>query len=106
MALKIALKPVACGAGIGLLAAAAFAAVPTAMDWRVNPGNLFHSGGHTNWPIVFDTWFSWFDPLALVAVPLASMVCLWLAMVDAGETPPGDSFRARQKEENGDECAR
>jgi len=72
---------------MGVLAAGALAMIPTAMDWRVNPGNLFRSGADTNWPIVFDTWFSWFAPLALAAAPLASVVCLWLGRRGSSKGP-------------------
>ena len=54
-----------------LLAAAAAAAIPTALDWMENPSGIFHGPDGTHWGFVWDTWHSWFLPLTLPAVVLA-----------------------------------
>ena len=50
------------GLGAGVLAAV----VMSFVDWRRNPSGLFHDEHVTNWPIVAETAFSWFWPVALL----------------------------------------
>lgn len=65
------LRPVAKGLATGTLVAILAAAIPTALDWYRNWSGLFRNDSGTNWSIVFETWLSWFWPLALVAIPCA-----------------------------------
>lgn len=52
------------------------AAVPTLLDWRSNPGGVFYSDAGTDFAIVFETWYSWFRPAALLTIPVASLLFL------------------------------
>lgn len=65
------IKSVYAGVSIGVVVAFFAAALPTAMDWYSNPGGVFRTGSASNWPIVFQTWFSWFWPVAVVSIPTA-----------------------------------
>ena len=49
----------------GLCAGVLAAVVMSFLDWRRNPSGLFHDEHGTNWPIVAETAFSWFWPVAL-----------------------------------------
>ena len=60
---------------LGLSVAVYFAVV----DWRFNPGGIFHDDSGTHWGLVFDTVFSWFLPVALIAFMLATILHYWLA---------------------------
>ena len=51
--------------GLGTLIAAAVATAVSAHDWHVNPEDLFHTAAGTNWPVVWETWISWFEPVFL-----------------------------------------
>lgn len=68
------LRAVATGLATGTVVAILAAAIPTALDWYGNWSGLFRNDSGTNWSIVFDTLFSWFWPLALVAIPCAVVV--------------------------------
>lgn len=63
---------------IGLLVGVVLAIPPTFSDWQVNPSALFQGEDGTNWRIVFETLFSWFWPIALVASLLATLVHAWI----------------------------
>jgi hypothetical protein len=52
---------------IGLLTALGVAAAMTIMDWRRNPGGIFHNELGTDWIVVAETAFSWLWPVALLA---------------------------------------
>ena len=77
--MKVQTKSVGQGIGIGLLAAVLIAAPFTAIDWYQNPGGIFRGVGGTNWQILWETAFSWFWPCALLTVPVALFLKLWLA---------------------------
>jgi hypothetical protein len=54
------------------------AATATAMTWTdylFNPEGLFHGPAGTNWPVVWETWITWFLPtsgmVALLMIPMA-----------------------------------
>ena len=57
------------------LAALLLAAVMTGLDWRLNPGGVFHSAGVTHWRAVGETLASWFLP----AFPLFTALALLIA---------------------------
>ena len=63
------------GAGTGLVIAAAMSFV----DWRHNPGGIFHGELGTNWDIVLETAVSWFVPVAFVAAALSAVVLWWFS---------------------------
>ncbi len=56
------------GAIVGLLTGLLVSIPMTIADWRLNPSGLFHDAQGTHWPIVAETAFSWFWPVALVAL--------------------------------------
>ena len=58
----------------GAIAGFAVAATMTFIDWQQNPGGIFHDASGTRWPIVYETFLSWFLPIFVAATPLA-----WLA---------------------------
>ena len=72
--IKALLTGVGIGIGVGLLVAVSI----TFMDWRFNPGEIFHGPGGTNWEIVGETAWSWFWPCALAAMPVAVLASAWL----------------------------
>ena len=57
----------------GVLTGLAVAGVATLLDWRENPGGIFHGDAGTDWRIVFHTAASWF-------LPVAPTVCVIVAI--------------------------
>lgn len=57
------------GVAVGL----AVAATMTFLDWRANPGGIFHGADHTNWSVVLETALSWFVPTAGIVSVLSAM---------------------------------
>jgi hypothetical protein len=47
------------------------------LDWRLNPGGLFHGPGGTSWRVVWETWVSWFVPVFFLVAAVALSVVLW-----------------------------
>jgi hypothetical protein len=69
-----------CGLVAGVLLAGLVAAVPTAWDWLLDPGGVFRAGGAgTNWPVVLDTFASWFLPVLLLVAPFTVLGAAWRA---------------------------
>jgi hypothetical protein len=64
------IRSVTIGVAVGLVVAS----VATILDWRRNPGGVFHDGGTTHWAVVLETGWSWFYPVAALAA-----VAVWLA---------------------------
>ena len=60
-------------AGAGLLVASTM----TALDWRLNPSDLFHSSDGTNWDVVWQTWISWFLPVAASTLLACLPIGIW-----------------------------
>lgn len=54
----------------GLLAGLLFASVVTLMEWWQNPGGIYQTQAGTQWQIVWQTWSSWFFPVALTILAL------------------------------------
>ncbi len=75
---KIRIKSVYAGVVIGVVVAFFAAALPTAIDWYSNPGGIFRTGLASNWPVVLQTWFSWFWPVAVVSIPIAIIALAYL----------------------------
>lgn len=51
------------GIAVGLLTGLTVAGIATYLDWRVNPGGLYHGADGTHWDIVGDTAMSWLVPV-------------------------------------------
>lgn len=61
--------------GLISVASGLVVAVPmTVADWRLNPAGLFRDAEATHWGIVFETAFSWFLPVALIALAISLAV--------------------------------
>ncbi len=75
MTRKRLLLVLAFGAAVGFVVAA----LMTFLDWRLNPGGIFHGPRGTDWSIVMETAFSWFAPVSALAVVLALPVAIWNA---------------------------
>ena len=75
--MKITVKSVYFGTCAGMLVALLVAILPTAIHWYDNPGGIFRADYGTNWSIVFETWLSWFWPVAILTVPLALLIHAW-----------------------------
>ncbi len=70
---KYLLLSLAFGAALG----AVVAAIMTFMDWRLNPGGIFHGADGSDWSIVLETALSWFGPVFALSTALALGVCYW-----------------------------
>jgi len=55
----------------GSLAGLLVAGGITLMEWWQNPGGIFQTQVGTDWHIVWQTWSSWFFPVALTVLALA-----------------------------------
>ena len=55
----------------GLALGLVVASIMTWLDWRLNPGGIFFSREQgTHWPVVWETWSSWFWPVAWLGLAL------------------------------------
>lgn len=63
-------------AAIGLLLGIVVASAMTFMDWRANPGGIFHGETGTNWTIIMETAISWWWPVTLITM-LATVIFLY-----------------------------
>lgn len=63
------MQAVLVGATLGLVVSS----VVTFLDWRLNPGGIFHGDAGTNWIVVAETGFSWFLPVAAGASVVAAL---------------------------------
>ena len=62
------------GTAVGLVVGT----IMTFLDWRLNPGGLFHNAQGTDWSLVTATAASWFVPVAALVSALAMPVLYWL----------------------------
>ena len=62
------------GAVVGLLVASAI----TFLDWRLNPGGIFHNAQGTDWAVVTETAISWFAPVSVLVGFVSISVLYWL----------------------------
>ena len=62
---------IGCGIGFAVASTMAF------LDWRLNPAGIYHSDAGTNWVFVWDTWFSWFWPVASMAAAV-TLLAIWV----------------------------
>jgi len=60
------------GAHVGLVVAS----IATFLDWRTNPGGIFHGVDGTNWAVVMETAITWLAPVAVLAG-----VITWLTLL-------------------------
>ena len=61
----------------GLLAVALallIAALMAYLDWRLNPGGIFHGPGGTRWDVLLSTAWSWFWPVLLLGAAVAASI--------------------------------
>lgn len=63
------------GVAVGLVTAS----VMTFLDWRLNPGNIFHNSLGMNWSVVSETMRSWFAPTFVLAILLALPTAFWFS---------------------------
>ena len=66
------------GAIAGGAVGVAVASTMTFLDWRLNPGGIFHDAENTHWGVVWDTAISWFLPVGGIATALALLILLVL----------------------------
>ena len=66
------------GALIGLAAGLVVAGVMTYLDWRLNPGGIFHGTAGTNWPVLLETVWTWFLPVGPLEAALSTAVLFGL----------------------------
>jgi hypothetical protein len=76
--MKVEVRSIRVGMAWALIIALGVAIVPTFMDWRLNPGGLFHGGIGTHWGVVLETAWTWFWPVFLGVVPLTVLVHAWV----------------------------
>ena len=62
------------GVLIGLMAGLVVGFVMTVLDWRLNPGGIFHTAQGTDWAVVVETAVSWFSPVSIIASAIALLV--------------------------------
>lgn len=63
----------------GILAGLVVSTLLTFLDWRLNPGGIFHGAAGTDWLVVLETAWSWFWPVSLLVFVLALPgVLIWL----------------------------
>ena len=61
---------------VGLPAGFLVGCVLTLMEWRQNPGGIYQTQAGTEWDIVWQTWSSWFFPVALTV-----LILVWVTAV-------------------------
>jgi len=61
----------------GVLAGLAVSIAMTALDWFANPSGLFRGEDGTHWPVVWETAWSWFWPVACAAAAVVTPVKAW-----------------------------
>ena len=54
------------------------AGIFTYHDWQLNPGGIFYSNQETHWKYVWETFISWWWPVALIVTALSWGVLLIL----------------------------
>jgi len=75
--MKIEERSIRTGLAWALFFAFAVALVPTFLDWRLNPGGLFHGADGTSWAVVLETAWTWFWPVFLGVVPITVLAHAW-----------------------------
>ena len=57
----------------------------TLIDYRRNPGGIFQTQVGVHWGHLFETWVSWFVPVALMAFASSLLVLFWRARRSAAK---------------------
>ena len=70
-------RPWTMGLGLAVLVAAGIAGTASFLDWRLNPGGVFRNPEGTSWPVVWETWVSWFVPAVLLIAALLIPSLAW-----------------------------
>ena len=65
----------------GLLTGLVVSTTMTVMDWRLNPGKIFHNQSGTDWTVVGETALSWLVPVGLVTFLAAAVVLYSIAWI-------------------------
>ncbi len=85
-------RPWATVASVAAFIGAATATGMTWTDYLFNPSGLFHGPAGVNWPVVWETWISWFLPttgmVALLMIPMAVRRVRALKEREASEARP------------------
>ena len=77
----------------GLLTGLLIAGGVTLVEWWQNPGGIFQTQAGTQWHIVWQTWSSWFFPVALTVLVLVwgtALVVFWLG--SRGRVQPSEGM--------------
>ncbi len=69
---------------VGVLTGLVVSALMAFMDWRLNPGGIFHNDAGTDWAVVTETALSWLWPVALATCFAAAVVLYALAWIRSG----------------------
>jgi hypothetical protein len=67
------------GVLFGLAVGSVLSLVMTTLDYLHNPAGIFHDELGVNWGRVFETWFSWLVPVALLGSIVAVPILLWMS---------------------------
>ena len=73
---------------VGVVFGLIVASVMTFLDWRLNPGGIFHDAQGTDWSVVWETAVSWFTPIAAAAGAVAAVVLFLISR--RKQRPNGD----------------
>jgi len=68
------------GVAIGVFVGLVVAFIMTFLDWRLNPGGIFHNAQGTNWTVVADTAISWFAPMSII-VSATALLLIFLFVI-------------------------
>lgn len=71
-------KQAALAVGTGIALGGVVATVMAIVDWRLNPGGIFHDSQGTNWEVVAETALSWFLPVASASCIVAAFLLFLL----------------------------
>ena len=66
-------KQAALAVGVGVVLGAVVGAVMSIVDWRLNPGGIFHDSQGTHWNVLLETALSWFFPVAVASFVVAAI---------------------------------
>ena len=81
------------GATVGFI----IASVVSFLDWRLNPGGIFHSDLGTNWRFVWGTWISWFIPVFAAGSAVSVPAFFWWSKRKWLTMPPNKSQQEERR---------
>ena len=73
------------GISIGGVVGLVVGLVMTTIDYVRNPAGVFHNEAGVQWDHLFETWFSWFWPVAIVATLVSLLTLFWISRPARGE---------------------